>query len=274
MHATLPNAALLHGSAGISRRLVRCALIGAASCALAQQPPNVDFLEYAKKLRAASLESIDPPVEPPIGSKRRVLFNYSWKLNIVAGVFTIRGASAWDPEWEKHYGGFDDPRREARKGFTPAKFQPGLNPFYVALPYNDVGPDGTKPEARALVPWFAEVFERNGKSVLRDRWIMIRKNLPNNPSKICYAQWSDCGPFGSDQGDYVFGNALPRWNAAKGQGFSVSPAVRDFLQMREMDVLDWRFVEIDRVPPGPWAELGANNPLAVKPPVPQRSRNE
>jgi hypothetical protein len=265
MRTMLPNAAL-DRTAAISQSLGLCALF-AASCALAEEAAKTEFRKYAEKVRAEALRPIEPKVGVPTTPRPRVPREFPWKLNLVAGVFTIRGASAWDPEWEKHYGGFDDPSREARKGLSPAKFQPGLNPFYVALPYNDVGPDGTKTEARSLVPWFADAFERDGKSVLRDRWVMIRKNLPNSPSKICYAQWSDCGPFVPDQGEYVFGNALPRWNAKKGQGLSVSPAVRDFLQMWEMDVLDWRFVESDQVPAGPWAELGANNPLAVKPSV-------
>jgi hypothetical protein len=39
----------------------------------------------------------------------------------------------------------------------------------------------------------------------------------------------------------------------KGAGLDVSPAVRDYLQLNETDVTDWRFVEFSEVPRGPWS---------------------
>ena len=77
--------------------------------------------------------------------------------------------------------------------------------------------------------------------------------------RLCYAQWSDCGPFGSDQAAYVFGNERPKPNANGGAGLNVSPAVRDFLALQDTDVTDWRFVEVNEVPPGPWRRFGENN---------------
>ena len=41
----------------------------------------------------------------------------------------------------------------------------------------------------------------------------------------------------------------------------MSPAVRDFLGMAGKARCDWRFVDIDEVPPGPWRSLGMNNPF-------------
>jgi hypothetical protein len=73
-----------------------------------------------------------------------------------------------------------------------------LNPFYVALPYNDIAKGATKPEARVVIPWFRELVDRGewqeGRSICRDRWVLIR----NSAGKACYAQWSDCGPFRAD----------------------------------------------------------------------------
>jgi hypothetical protein len=98
----------------------------------------------------------------------------------------------------------------------------------------------------------------DGRSVLRDRWIAIR-NRQNG--RIAYAQWAECGPFGSDQWQYVFGNERPRPNISNGAGLEVSPAVRDYLGMEQTYLTDWRFVEAREVPPGPWRRYGENNPF-------------
>ena len=72
----------------------------------------------------------------------------------------------------KNYGGFDDPDNRAQ--YLPAKFVPKQNPFYIALPYNDVTRGKHKPEASKVIPWFKDEFEKEGKSVLKGRWIAIR----------------------------------------------------------------------------------------------------
>jgi hypothetical protein len=108
------------------------------------------------------------------------------------------------------------------------------------------------------VPWFNSIFEQEGKSVCRDRWIMIRKG-----SRVCYAQWSDCGPFRTDHWQYVFGNERPLPNLNRGAGLDVSPAVRDYLGMGGMDVVDWKFVEYSDIPPGPWSRFGENNTFVI-----------
>jgi hypothetical protein len=80
---------------------------------------------------------------------------YPWKYKIAATLFwageqatennpVANTESAWDVSWLSHYGGEDDPA--ARTNFIPAGFTPGQNPFYVALPYNDVDDHHTKPE--------------------------------------------------------------------------------------------------------------------------------
>src|SRR5207244_13319592 len=89
---------------------------------------------------------------------------YPWKRDIVTTTFWIgekpaknnpvpNRASSWDKHWAAHYGGTDTPDRTERTDFRPAAFIPGQNPFYVALPCNDVEMGGHKPEAENITPW-------------------------------------------------------------------------------------------------------------------------
>ena len=179
---------------------------------------------------------------------------YPWKIGIVSTVFWVgetgSGAtntrSAWDANWERTYGGLDDPVR--RKGFEPVAFRPLQNPFYVALPYCDMQAGRLKPEAAKVVPWFIESFRRPDRSVCKSRWLEVRHWL-----KVCYARWEDVGPFRTDHAAYVFGDERPSPNLNHGAGIDVSPAVRDYLGLGSMDRVDWRFVEQADVPAGPWS---------------------
>jgi hypothetical protein len=179
---------------------------------------------------------------------------YPWKIGIVSTVFWVgeigcgpaNTRSAWDPNWEGTYGGVDDPVR--RNGFEPAGFRPLQNPFYVALPYCDMQTGRLKPEAAKMVPWFIEAFCGPDQSVCKGRWLEIRHGL-----KACYAQWQDVGPFHTDSAGYVFGDEQPSPNLNHGAGIDVSPAVRDYLGLGRLDLVDWRFVEQADVPAGPWS---------------------
>ncbi|MEM9478216.1 MAG: hypothetical protein AAGA58_01000 [Verrucomicrobiota bacterium] len=195
---------------------------------------------------------------------------YPWKKDITTTIFWIgekpsgrnktpNHKSSWDVNWKENYGGYDDPDPANRTSdFRPKGFIPGQNPFYVALPYNDVVKwNETKREAPHVIPWFRQKFEREGRSVCKGRWIAIHYN-----GRTCYAQWEDCGPWTTDDWNYVFGNARPKTRENKGAGLDVSPAVRDFLGMRSGAKTHWRFVEKSEVPPGPWRKFGANNPFA------------
>lgn len=192
---------------------------------------------------------------------------YPWKYNITTTVFWIgepaspehpvsNEKSAWDPDWVLHYGGIDAPDTATRRNFIPAGFVPGLNPFYVALPYNDVDDQRTKTEATLVVPWFRTVFVRGGASVCKGRWVAIRHGR-----RVCYAQWEDVGPFCTDHWQYVFGTECPRANANGGAGLDVSPAVRDYLGLSSIDRCDWKFVDLAYVPFGPWSLYGVDNPF-------------
>jgi hypothetical protein len=61
----------------------------------------------------------------------------------------------------------------------------------------------------------------------------------------------------------VFGNERPKPNLNKGAGLDVSPAVRDYLGLKQTDVTDWRFVDFSEVPRGPWSILGENNTFVI-----------
>jgi hypothetical protein len=256
-----------------SHAFLGIALWAAAVAPLPAETPyksNSDFAKYAMKLRESALLSLEPQVLVP-RQQVRPLFStgvtYPWKQNIMTTIFWVgesatqnnpvhNRSSSWDANWSVNFGGFDDPNPAARRGFLPAAFIPKQNPFYVALPYNDVTRGTTKPEARMVIPWFKKTFVREGQSICRDRWVAIR-NKQNG--KICYAQWSDCGPFRTDHWQYVFGTELPKPNLNQGAGLDVSPAVRDYLGIGSKALLDWKFVEFGDIPRGPWSQHGENN---------------
>ena len=229
---------------------------------------TADFAKYAMKLRAQSLLKVKPQVFVPTKS-RFSSSHYPWKSDIVTSVFWIgqpvsanqplpRDKSAWDPDWKQNYGGVDNPDAGRRHGYIPINFAPRQNPFYIALPYNDVTQGQFKPEAPLVVPWFRQAFVQQGHSVCKDRWVAIRKG-----NRVCYAQWEDCGPFRTDHYQYVFRNERPTMNLNHGTGLDVSPAVRDYLGLGSISLTDWQFVEVRDVPPGPWRNYGDNNPYVI-----------
>ncbi len=242
-------------------------LIFTPTLLLAQSPSQspAAFAKYAAKLRESAILKLEPQVLIPTNTRvLSVSGKYPWKTHIVTTIFWVgepaggnnpvhNVSSSWDLNWQTSYGGFDSPT--ARNGFAPAGFTPRQNPFYIALPYNDVTRGSTKPESKLVIPWFRDAFTEEGKSVCRDRWIAIR----NRSGKICYGQWSDCGPFRTDHWQYVFGNELPKPNLNQSAGLDISPAVRDYLGLANTDVTDWKFVDFADVPNGPWAQFGENN---------------
>lgn len=257
------------------RRILRSSAILASSIAgflphgaiKAEETKN-----YSKKLRESvlarpDLKSADAfgQVDPPPRQADR----YPWKKSIVTTTFWVgemptknnpvpNHMSSWDEKWAKNFGGYDDPNPKRRANYMPAKFTPQQNPFYVALPYNDLTSKGYKPEASKVIPWFNEGSVSGHKSVCKGRWIAIKFK-----DRVCYAQWEDCGPFRTDHWQYVFGNERPKPNLNKGAGLDVSPAVRDFLGMNDTDVTDWKFVDFEEVPTGPWATHGDNNTFVM-----------
>ena len=264
------------------------AIFGADTFAQSLSQGTTDFARYAMKLPESALVRIQPRVAVlPTNSRLAGLTpgneagsalsgqnslgtgagQYSWKLAITTTVFWVgeqatvnnpvpNDKSAWDSGWFSSYGGYDSPSLDDRRDFVPANFIPHQNPFYVALPYNDVEDHHTKPEAALVIPWFRNSFVQDGQSVCKGRWVAIRHG-----TKVCYAQWEDVGPFQTDHWQYVFGDERPRPNPNRDAGLDVSPAVRDYLALDSVDVCDWKFVEFFHVPRGPWAIYGYNNPF-------------
>ncbi|MEO7167378.1 MAG: hypothetical protein ABI787_00155 [Spartobacteria bacterium] len=243
------------------------AVVGPAS---AQSPyeSSADFAKYAMKLRAQALLKVEPQVFVPTTS-RFSSSRYPWKTDIVTTIFWIgempttnnpvpNHKSSWDPEWTRNYGGYDNPEPSRRHDYIPINFVPRQNPFYIALPYNDVSHGQFKPEAPTVVPWFRQAFVQQGHSVCKDRWVAIRRG-----NRVCYAQWEDCGPFRTDHYQYVFRNERPKPNLNHGAGLDVSPAVRDYLGIGQTSLTDWQFVEVRDVPPGPWRNYGDNNNFVI-----------
>ncbi|MEZ5301696.1 MAG: hypothetical protein R3F11_13750 [Verrucomicrobiales bacterium] len=241
-----------------------CGAHGQSDPYIPKDPPPPKTLPGVSPSDMPGLPRIYAPTLP-----RTAASKYPWRNGITATVFwvgeeasgrnkTPNHKSSWDTEWAKNFGGTDHPEPEKRAwDFRPKDFIPNLNPFYIALPYNDcIGHAKHKPEAPRVIPWFKANFKAPGKSVCRDRWIAIRFGR-----RICFAQWQDCGPWVTDDWQYVFGTSAPRNNENNGAGIDVSPAVRDFLGMRSGDACDWRFVELSEVQAGPSDEIRQKQPF-------------
>ncbi len=195
---------------------------------------------------------------------------YQWKTHVTATIFWIgekptprnptpNDKSSWDTKWASNFGGYDDPdpanriADHATGEFRPKGFLPNLNPFYIALPYNDLmNHRAHKWEAPRVIPWFSRSKPEPGRTVCKGKWIQIY-----NGSRSCYGQWEDCGPGVTDDWEYVFGNKPPKTAQNGAAGIDISPAIRDYLQLRSGQKVHWRFVEAAQVPHGPWKKFGA-----------------
>lgn len=237
----------------------------------------------APKVKVATTTRPVAPVQAPAAALSRIL--YPWKTYVTCTIFWIgetptarnrtpNNKSSWDQQWSANFGGFDDPEPTNRIAnhtsgeFRPKAFVPKLNPFYVALPYNDVlGYGSHKPEAARVIPWFARMKPEPGKTVCKGRWLQIY-----NGSRSCYAQWEDCGPWVTDDWEFVFGNKPPKTRQNGAAGIDISPAIRDYLGLRSGLKVHWRFVESSQVPYGPWKKYGQESPVANNPDLDAQQR--
>jgi hypothetical protein len=198
------------------------------------------------------------PAPVPVAVEKRTPTDYPWRKDIPTTLFWIgqNGAagSAWDPDWTANNGGEDSP--DHRDGFTTAGRAGHLNPFYVALPFNDLAyPD----KAAKFVPNDWPRAAQNGKpvSACKDRWVWMK----NAEGRSCFAQWEDVGPSdksdandkGDDHAEYVFGDEP--LNPPTKPGLAISPAVAKYLGQGTdgaAPVVSWRFVDDQDVLPGQW----------------------
>jgi hypothetical protein len=162
--------------------------------------------------------------------------------------------SAWDENWATHFGGYDDPSH--RNGYLPAGFTPKENPFYFALPYNDLDDNGNRRSTAGSCPEAASKQNQN-VSWCKNTWMAIT-NETNG--KTCYAQWEDAGPYGENDVAYVFGTAGPANTRDLKAGLDVSPAARDCLGMGDEGKATWSFINAANVPAGPWKQIITTTP--------------
>jgi hypothetical protein len=211
----------------------------------------------------ASRPSYAPPsrtTSPPsdfvfTNFSRRTPVAYPWKRDIITTMFWIGEGgstisatdnigSAWDEDWRTHNRGNDDPGD--RNGYASADHASTINPFYVALPFNDLA----YPDKAHWVPrsWHRPNEDGKQVSACKDRWVCIK----NVNGRSCYAQWEDVGPLRSDHAEYVFGDERP--DTYTRAGLDISPAVAKYLGIdgNQRAITSWRFVDDEEVPPGAW----------------------
>jgi hypothetical protein len=185
---------------------------------------------------------------------------YPWKTNIITTEFwigegstpissTTNEASAWDLDWRSSNSGSDSPNN--RNGYASGGHASTVNPFYVALPFNDLAfPD----LARQWLPrgWYRHPRDGKQVSACQDRWVEIK----NGQGDVCYAQWEDVGPLNYEDAEYVFGDTRPIGLGENHAGLDVSPAVAEYLNVTDRNrTTSWRFVDDEDVRPGAWLKL-------------------
>lgn len=138
--------------------------------------------------------------------------------------------SAWDDLWSKH--------------------APGENTFYVALPYNDFGKNGTHKKNITSVYWYSSKSWGDTESLCKNQWVKITSG-----DKTVYGQWEDVGPFLEDDVNYVFGNAQPSNTKLEKAGIDMSPAIQTYLGAGDVSKVSWQFVAASDVPDGPWKKV-------------------
>ena len=230
-------------------------VMGKRSPAPESIPPSP---EITAPVSNPSINTQNPTAPPPVPSQ------YPWHRGITATVFWVgepqgggssedNAFSAWDDEWQKNYGGYDDPVN--RKGYYPADFTPKQNPFYLDLPYNDFTDSGDrKSGAFHVIPWAGQKKWGQLESMMKNRWVKLKKG-----SVTCFGQIEDAGPYEYDDANYVFGESQPKNKLANNAGLDVSPAIRDCLKFvginNDENQVDWQFVDEKDVTPGPWKQI-------------------
>jgi hypothetical protein len=213
--------------------------------------------------------------------------DHPWHTDIVTTTFWVgevfapdesdgsQVVSTYDSDWLGSYGGCDGIVRDGRcdteprtadNGFFPTAMTPRQNPFYLDLPFDDVNDDIGFVVRRWVVPWahrepYASWVDDRSMSLMKNRWVHVRHG-----DRECFGQVEDAGPGQYHDVAYVFGgdDARPVNRRYNGAGMDVSPAMNGCLGLTELDGeddrVDWRFVEQDDVPQGPWKEVITTTP--------------
>lgn len=209
--------------------------------------PKVKQKEYKKAMKkyrvaqanssasttSASVSAGDGTSAYPI--HQNIATTYFWAGEDASGdnYGISNNSSCWDENWDSHC------KNE--------------NPFYFALPYNDLDGNGNrKAEALQIIPWASTKNWSSSESICKNQWIKI-----THDGKVAYAQWEDAGPCddaggcGENDKNYVFGTAAPKFKI----GLDVSPAVKNHLGLDDEDRTDWQFINESDVPDGPWRNV-------------------
>ncbi len=237
-------------------------------------PPSKKIISTSKptpkpKLTPTSTQPLTTATPPA-----STLISYIWHDNVLATQFYIgetgpNGTTAWDCHAVNHYGGIDSPF--GRNGYLPT-FIPKENPFYLALPYTDIGQVGAH---KKDIPWYDSKLDTGENySFVKNRWVQLKRG-----DKICYGQWEDsltpdildANGKRIDYGtpnyfDYVFGNSTPTH-----PGIDVSPALSTCLGMYDANdkvyahsdaKISWKFVTENEVPAGAWKNIITATPVS------------
>lgn len=280
------TAPVSHGSSGGPVVNEKGEVIG-ISTLIVQNAQNLNFaipsrdleklLQKVSSVATGTNSTVAPSQKQSVQQSTPGRILYPWKQFVTSKLFWIgessgrrssnTGKSSWDEKWLANFGGYDDPdpakriANHAAGEFRPKGFIPKLNPFYIALPYNDLDKSHQrKPEAQKVIPWFTRIKPEPGQTVCKGRWIQVYRG-----GRSCYGQWEDCGPWETDDWQFVFGYMPPKNTRNGAAGISISPAIRDYLGLKSGDQLHWRFVEAEQIPHGPWSKYGPQKPGAEDP---------
>ncbi|RLV55681.1 hypothetical protein D9V41_09445 [Aeromicrobium phragmitis] len=240
-------------------------------------------------LSCSAIPGGDETMRPPgtFASPSPLPRTYPWHTDILAATFWVgevldpdapdgsQRVSTYDSRWMERYGGCDGvwidqqcqtEQRYEEDGWWPRHVEPRMNPFYLDLPFDDVNDDSAFAMRGDVIPWavdpgYAEHVGDRSFSLMKNRWVQLRHS-----GRTCYGQIADAGPGVYDDAGYVFGidDRRPVSRAFRGAGLDVSPALNGCLDLAGLDQLisrvDWRFVEAEDVPDGPWTRIVDDDP--------------
>jgi|GEM_PF-3505850 len=185
---------------------------------------------------------VPAPVVPAPGVPAPTGSNYKWHYNIVTTEFWIGELPSEDNNWISNVStAWESPLADS------------VNDYYVALPYNDLEYKNNQTvhkDSAKLIPWYdpADAVGYKFYSYMKNRWVMVKLG-----DKVAYGQVEDTGPYLEDDFAYVFGDAAVPANTFRNKsGLDISPAMDEYIGLDGLGVVDWKFVEFEEVPEGPW----------------------